>query len=99
MKNDKARTDNQVKAETVSGNNAKADFQYNLIKQRVRLENKSDSFWIDAEAMLPAIQNLESTRAEGSAVKAIEYSSEYLQWLVSQLVEISFGYPTRNNSS
>ena len=86
MKNDKARTDNQVKAETVSSNNAKAEFQFNSIKQKVRLSNEKDSFWIDATANLPAIQNIESTRAEGSAVKPIEYSEKYLQWLVSQLI-------------
>ena len=86
MKNDIARKDNQVKVETVKSNNAKAGFQFNMIKQKVRLSNEKDSFWIDATAMLPAIQNLESARAEGSAVKPSENSIEYLNWLVEQLV-------------
>ena len=78
MKDDSKRTE----AKTIASNN----MQYNLIKQRVKMNKESDSFWIDASAMLPALQDAESQRAFGSSIKPIAYSKEYAQFLLDELL-------------
>ena len=92
MKNTENTT---AKAETTTSNNATGSYdgKYHLIKQRVRTSNTTDAFWIDAQAMLPAIQNFESARKVGSAIKPTEYTERYLMFLVNELVK-SIGIKT-----
>lgn len=80
------QTENMTaKAETSTSNNASASYKYNLIQQKVRVGNSADSFHINVSAMLPAIQDQESTRE--AKTKPIEYTQSYLDFLVAELVQ------------
>jgi len=74
-----------AKAETTKGNTAQGRFNYNLIQQKVRVGNSADSFHVNISAMLPAIQDTDSTR--DAKTKPIEYTQSYLDFLVAELVQ------------
>ena len=82
MKNTENTT---AKAETTKGNTAQGSYKYNLIQQKVRVGNSADSFHINVSAMLPAIQDTDSTRE--AKTKPIEYTQSYLNFLIAELVQ------------
>ena len=82
MKNTESNT---AKAETTKGNTAQGSYKYNLIQQKVRIGNKADAFSINVSAMLPAVQDHDSTRE--AKVKPTEYTESYLSFLVAELVQ------------
>jgi hypothetical protein len=74
-----------AKADISTSNTASASYKYNLIQQKVRVGNKADSFSINVTAMLPAIQDIDSTR--DAKCKPIEYTQAYLDWLIAEMVQ------------